>query len=219
MPRMARIVIPGYPHHVTQRGNRRQRTFFEAADYLAYLELLRTTSTEAGVEIWAYCLMPNHVHLVAVPQEEQGLARMLGVTHHRYARRVNAAHGWRGHLWQERFHSFVMDETHLLAAVRYIELNPVRAGLCRKVDNWRWSSVHAHLRGKPDGIVTTAPMCKIITDWRHYLSLDNSPEMVETLRKHTKTGRPAGNNNFIKTLESLSGRRLRQLRPGPKPKS
>ena len=219
MPRMARLVVPGYPHHVTQRGNRRQRTFFEAADYLAYLKLLSTVKTEAGVEIWAYCLKPNHVHLVAVPQEEKGLARMLGITHHRYARRVNVAHGWRGHLWQERFHSFVMDETHLLAAVRYIELNPVRAGLCHAVDDWRWSSVHAHFCGKSDGIVTTEPMREMITDWRRYLSFDNAPELTETLRSHTKTGRPAGNKSFIETLESLSGRRLRRNKPGPKPKS
>ena len=218
MPRMARLVIPGYPHHVTQRGSRRQVTFFEDADYVAYLKLIETTKTAADVEIWAYCLMPNHVHMVAVPQESQGLAKMLSITHHCYARRVNAVHGWRGHLWQERFHSFVMDEAHLLAAVRYIELNPVRAGLCREVDQWRWSSVHAHFRGESDAIVTTAPMLEMVSDWRQYLSLDRTPKLTDALRSHSRTGRPAGEDDFIATLESLSGRRLRRRRPGPKPK-
>jgi len=118
MPRLARLVVPGYPHHITQRGSRRQQTFFDVADYRAYLDLMIRFKEGAGVEIWAYCLMPNHVHLVAVPQQAQSLARLFRITHQCYARRVNTARGWNGHLWQERFHSFVMDELHPLAAVR-----------------------------------------------------------------------------------------------------
>ena len=113
MARLARVVVPGMPHHVTQRGNRRQPTFFREDDYAAYLELMGQWCRERGVEIWAYCLMPNHVHLIAVPQSEDGLRLAIGEAHRRYTRRVNFREGWRGHLWQGRFASFVMDEPYL----------------------------------------------------------------------------------------------------------
>jgi putative transposase len=216
---MARLVIPGYPHHITQRGNRKQSTFFCDADYLKYRSLLRANLPKSGVEIWAYCLLPNHVHLVAVPNESDGLARLLRVTHHRYARHINARNNWQGHLWQERFHSFPMDEPHLLAAVRYVELNPVRAGLCEKPEQWRWSSVHAHLGGTPDPLLNPAPMADLVTEWATYLSAPGCGPTDNDLRWHTGTGRPAGNDAFIRKLESLSGRRLRPLKPGPKPRS
>ena len=216
MPRMARIVVPNYPHHVTQRGCRRQQTFFEEADYLAYIDLLAGLKERMGVDIWAYCLMPNHAHLIAVPRHEQSLAKLFGIAHHRYARRVNTMHDWRGHLWQERFYSFVMDESHLLAAVRYVELNPVRAGLCANPEEWRWSSVRAHFRGINDNLVNVAPMRERISDWRYYLSRDNTAKSLENLRKHTRTGRPAGGPVFIEKLENLTGRRLRPRKPGPK---
>ena len=214
---MARLVVPGYPHHVTQRGNRKQRTFYSDADYRAYIELLSELKCTAGAEIWAYCLMPNHVHFVAVPGHPRSLAMLLGVAHHRYARHINSMHGWRGHLWQERFHSFVMDEAHLLAAVRYIELNPVRAGLCTHAENWRWSSVHAHLFDSTDQLVRIAPMRERISDWRAYLSEAVAPDTYDNLRQHTRTGRPAGGEAFIEKLEALSGRRLRARKPGPQP--
>ena len=127
MARLARIVVPGMPHHVTQRGNRWQPTFFAEEDYAAYLELMSERCREEGVEIWAYCLMPNHVHLIAVPKREDSLRRAIGEAHRRYTRRVNLREGWRGHLWQERFSSFVLDEPYLLTSARYVELNPVRA--------------------------------------------------------------------------------------------
>ena len=118
MARMPRIVVPGYPHHVTQRGNRRQQTFFCDDDYRYYIELLSANAQQASTEIWAYCLMPNHVHLVMVPSQEDGLRAALGETHRHYTRHINFRHKWRGHLWQERFHSFLMDENYLLATVR-----------------------------------------------------------------------------------------------------
>ena len=217
MPRMARLVVPDYPHHITQRGSRRQRTFFGDEDYQAYIDLLCELKADAGVDIWAYCLMPNHLHLVAVPQRKESLAILLRVTHHRYALRVNAMHGWQGHLWQERFFSTVMDDAHLLAAVRYVELNPVRAGLCKRADDWRWSSVHAHLNDAPDNLVTTFVMRDRICDWYKYLSEDSSPEQLESLRQSTKTGRPVGSDEFVGRLEDLTGRRLRRQKPGRKP--
>jgi putative transposase len=216
MPRMARLVVPGYPHHVTQRGNRRQQTFFAEEDYVAYIELLNRLKGKAGVEIWAYCLMPNHVHLIVVPLRKESLAKLFGVAHHRYARRINAEHGWQGHLWQERFHSFVMDEAYLRAAVRYVELNPVRARLCVQPEEWRWSSVRAHQLEVPDELLTVAPMRARIPDWRRYLSEGIPTELVDTLRRHTRTGRPAGDEKFITALEERTGRRLRPRKPGPK---
>ena len=129
MARIARVVAPGYPHHITQRGNRRQETFFCDDDYRAYIELMSEWLAKHKVEVWAWCLMPNHIHLIAVPQIQEGLARAIGEAHRRYTRRIDFRENWRGHLWQKRFASFPMDETHLLAAVRYVEMNPVTANM------------------------------------------------------------------------------------------
>lgn len=218
MPRMARVVVPGYPHHVTQRGNRGQRTFSSAADYQAYLDLIIELKDKAGVEIWAYCLMPNHVHLVVVPGHEWSLAKLFGVAHHRYSRRTNIVRNCTGHLWQARFHSFVMDEKHLLAAVRYVELNPVRAGLCGRPEEWRWSSARSHIYDRPDGLLCRTSMRDLVPDWRQYLSEGNRPEIMEALRRHTRTGRPAGGSSFIDKMEVMTGRRLRIAKPGPEKK-
>ena len=217
MPRTARIVVPGYPHHVTQRGCRLQQTFFDDSDYRAYLGLLRALKDTAGVDVLAYCLMPNHVHIVAIPNQKMSLARLFGVAHHRYALRVNAKHGWRGHLWQERFYSFVMDEEHFLAAVRYVEMNPVRAGLSTRPDQWRWSSVHAHLGASSDPLVATVPVLEQVADWRRFLSQDCPVDKLDDIRKHTRTGHPAGDDLFIRKLEDVTGRRLRRRKPGRKP--
>ena len=129
MARLARVIAPGMPHHVTQRGNRRQQTFSGEEDYQHYLELMAQFCRAEQVAIWAYCLMPDHVHLIVVPQSAESLRRAIGEAHRWYTRWINFREGWRGHLWQGRFASFVMDEDHLLTAARYVELNPVRAGL------------------------------------------------------------------------------------------
>jgi putative transposase len=140
MARLARIVIPGHPHHVTQRGNRRQPIFFEPSDYALYRDLLAEHCRKANVEVWAYCLMPNHVHLVLTPQTANGLARALGETHRRYTGFVNARSRSTGHLFQGRFGSVVMDDAHFVAAARYVALNPVRAKLVARAQDWAWSS-------------------------------------------------------------------------------
>lgn len=214
MARIARIVVPGFPHHVTQRGCRRQQIFFSASDYRFYLDLLRRKKSEAGVSIWAYCLMPNHVHLVVVPEAEQSLARLLAPTHRKYALAVNRREQWQGHLWQERFHSFVMDERHLFAAVRYVELNPVRAKLCDSVLDWPWSSARAHFAGRDDGLVDVRPMLERVDNWEDYLSATVTDVDDDALRKHIRSGRPAGDDGFIATVEVLTGRRLSKLRSG-----
>lgn len=215
MARMKRVVVPGYPHHVTQRGNRRQKTFFCAADYQYYLELMVEATRASDTEVWAYCLMPNHVHMVMVPAAGDGLRASLGEAHRRYTRYVNFREGWRGHLWQERFHSAPMDEAYLLAAVKYVELNPVKARLCRMPQDWRWSSANAHLAGSDDLLVKVGPMLDRIADWGRYLASD-SDTCDELLDRYSRTGRPLGDERFVSRLESLTGLVLARKRPGRK---
>jgi len=218
MARLARVVAPGMPHHVTQRGNRRQRTFFCDDDYAAYVELMADECRDEGVAIWAYCLMPNHVHLIAVPASEQGLRRAIGEAHRRYTRRVNLRENWRGYLWQGRFASSVMDEPYLLAAARYVELNPVRAKLVPDATEWRWSSARAHLDGRDDRLVQVAPMLAMASDWRALLDSALPEEQLRTLRNHARTGRPLGGTAFLDRLEQLVGRVVRPRKRGRKPK-
>ena len=161
--------------------------------------------------------MPNHVHLIVVPETKQSLSRFLGRAHREYALEVNRRNGWQGHLWQERFHSFVMDEHHLLAAVRYVELNPVRARLCASAWDWPWSSAAAHLSGRGDGLVAVEPMLERVGNWKDYLSVPSTGATDQDLRNHSRSGRPAGDAAFIGVLEALTGRRLKRLRPGPRP--
>ena len=174
MARIARVVLPGYPHHVTQRGNRRQPTFSRNENYQEYLALMSEWCRRQQVSIWAYCLMPNHVHLVAVPSEPDGLALSIGEAHRRYTLRINSREGWRGHLWQERFSSFLMDETHLLTTIRYLEMNPVRAGLVACPVDCCWSSARAHLAGKDDAVVTVRPMLEMVGSLQGFLATESA---------------------------------------------
>ena len=180
MPRAARQVLPGIPHHVTQRGNRRQPTFFSDADYALYLGLLRYWCSRSDTAIWAWCLMPNHVHLVLVPSRADGLRSALAPAHRRYTWEVNQREGWRGHLWQSRFASFAMDEAHLHACLRYVELNPVRAGLVERPEDWRWSSARAHLG--LEGEALAAPLRDRVTDWRAFLDAGLADDAAEAVR-------------------------------------
>jgi putative transposase len=217
MPRLARIVVPDLPHHVTQRGNRRQQTFFSDADYALYRVLLAEFAAKAGVAVWAYCLMPNHVHLVLVPSSERGLAAALGEAHRRYTRHVNFREGWRGFLWQGRFASFPMDEAHLVAAAQYVELNPVRAGLVRSPESWRWSSASAHLENRGDGLVDAAPLLARVGDWRGLLAEGLATDHAAALRRAEHTGRPLGSEAFVEDLELRAGHTLAPQKPGPRP--
>ena len=218
MARLARVVVPGVAHHVTQRGNRRQQTFFQEEDYGAYLALLGEWCGRCGVEVWAYCLMPNHVHLIVVPESEDGLRRGLGEAHRRYTRRINFREGWRGHLWQGRFASFAMDERYLLRAARYIELNPVRAKLCRVPWRWRWSSAAAHVAGRDDGLVHVMPLLERVKDWPEYLTEPLEAEKEQLWRRHERTGRPLGEPAFLDRIEATLGRLVRPAKRGRKPK-
>jgi putative transposase len=147
MARLARVVVPGVWHHVTQRGNRRQTVFFSDADRATYLQFLMRHCARSAVHITGYCLMGNHVHLIAVPETSAGLAHALGRTDVDYARWLNLRRGETGHVWQNRFYSCPLDQRHQWEALRYVELNPVRAGLAADAAAWPWSSAAAHLAG------------------------------------------------------------------------
>jgi putative transposase len=207
-------VIVGVPHHVVQRGSRRQRTFFSDDDYDYYTRVLREQCRRHNVTIWAYCLMPNHVHLIAVPQKPESLALCLGETHRRYAVRINEREGWTGHLWQQRFSSYPMDDHHLVAAVRYIERNPVAAGLVGRPETWRWSSARAHLVGKDDRLVTVEPLLARVPDWKKFLK--HRAKVLPQYAEHERSGLPLGNEDFVDRCEIVAGRSLRPGKPGPK---
>jgi putative transposase len=183
------LVLPGIPHHVTQRGNRRQPTFLCEADYALYLGLLRHWCRKTGTAVWAWCLMPNHVHLMLVPAQEDGLRAVLAPIHTRYTWAVNQREGWRGHLWQGRFASFPMNDAHVHACLRYVELNPVRACLVARPEEWRWSSAQTHLGGAPDGITDMAPGRERIDDWRAFLDTGLAEEDHKAIRAAERTGR------------------------------
>lgn len=220
MARLPRMVLPGIPHHVTQRGNRREQAFFEDGDYALYLDLLAAASIQHGVEIWSYCLMPNHVHIIAVPRDEDGLARTFRYVHRHYTGYVNARMRVTGHLWQGRFSSVAMDEAHFVAALRYVALNPVRAGLARRADDWAWSSVHAHFAGRDDHVVSVAPALERVGDFRAFLGeeFDEALTYAE-LRKAETLDRPVGSAQWLEDMEARTGLTLMPRKRGPKPKT
>jgi len=220
MARIARAVAPGIPHHITQRGNRRLQTFFNNDDYQFYLEVMSEWCKKLHVDIWAYCLMPNHVHLIAVPETKDGLKKAIGEAHRRYTRHINSREGWCGDLWQGRFSSFIMDQRYLLTCTRYVELNPIRSGLATKPEEWPWSSARAHITGDNDILVNSKSLLKMVNKpWKDFLLLNDLNHNKTLFRKHERTGRPLGENSFIEKIESLLDRKLKPQKPGPKKKT
>ncbi|MFZ5725789.1 MAG: transposase [Pseudomonadota bacterium] len=218
MSRLPRIVLPGVPHPVTQRGNRRERTFFEEGDYALYLDLLADAAVRHGVAIWSYCLMPNHVHIVAVPRDEDALGRTFRHVHRHYTGYVNARMRVTGHLWQGRFSSVAMDEVHLFAAFRYVALNPVRARLVRRAEDWQWSSTRALIAGADDRVVTVAPALERIGDFTAFLGEDFDEAFTyAALRKAETLGRPIGSAAWLEEMEHATGRKLTPSKRGRKP--
>lgn len=219
MARIARVVVPGLPHHVTQRGNRRQPIFFRPGDQEVYRKFLGEQLRRHGVATWSYCLMPNHVHIVLVPSDEAGLALAVGQAHRRYVSFINAREGWTGHLFQNRFASVVMDERHLITAARYIALNPVRARLAETAEDWPWSSARAHILGRNDALVSVGPLLERIDNMAELFSLSPSLDReFDALREAEKTGRPLGDKTFVLNLEHRLDRCLTPQVRGPKPK-
>lgn len=217
MPRQARVVIPGLPHHITQRGNNRQDVFFVDGDRVAYLKILREQCEKHAVRIMGYCLMTNHIHLVATPTREDSLNLAVGRTHFLYTQHINRLHGRSGHLWQGRFHSCAMDDAYAIAAMRYIERNPVRAKMTRAPWTYRWSSAAAHVGG-PDAaaLLDVKTWGKLVAsvNWKEALADRDDKEVLAALRLNTHTGRPLASDSFLSKLEHTLGRRLRPLPVG-----
>ncbi|MEP7129763.1 MAG: transposase [Sphingomicrobium sp.] len=229
MARLARVVIPDIPHHVTQRGNRRQPVFFSDDDRREYLRLVSAAARAAGVRCLAWCLMDNHVHLILVPPRGDSLRATLAEAHRRYSRMVNMREGWLGYLFQGRFASYPMDEAHLMAAVRYIERNPVAAGMVAKAGDWPWSSARSHIAGRRvagDPLTDVGALAGVAGDWRAMLehgweAADGGGSAAATvdaaIEARLRTGRPLGPERWMAAMEQRMGRRLRPEKRGRKP--
>ena len=217
---LPRMVLPGIPHHITQRGNRGERTVFEDGDYALYLDLLADAAERYGVEIWSYCLMPNHVHIIAVPRDIVAQGRTFRHVHRHYTGYVNARMRVTGHLWQGRYSTVGMDEHHLFAALRYVALNPVRARLAARPEDWAWSSVYAHFAGQDDQVVKVAPALERIGDFRAFPGEPFDEAFTYAALRHAETiGRPVGSPEWLEDMEQQSGLALLPRKHGPKPKS
>jgi len=222
MPRIARIVITDVPHHITQRGNNKQDVFFVDDDKKAFLGFLKEQSARFGLIIEGFCLMTNHVHVIATPRKEDSLAKTMGRTNLLYAQYINYMHGRRGHLWQNRFFSCPMDANYFFKALCYIEQNPVRARMVRRPWTYRWSSAGFHT-GKDDafGLMDKTRWHQQSSglDWKKVLQEKLERLDLNTLRVYSRTGRPLGSDKFISKIEVMLGRRLRALPVGrPKKK-
>ena len=220
MSRKGRIVAPGYPHHVTQRGNYKQTVFEVDADRKKYLALIKKYSGKYGLKIWAYCLMKNHVHFIVVPTTPDSLSKTFRSVHTLYSNYFNKKKEQLGLLWQGRYYSCILDESHLVAAVRYVENNPVRAGIVNKAEEYKWSSAASHVYNVSNPILSNdLPLLEMIHEWREYLYLDRDKQKIEKLRDCTMSGKPAGSDFFITTLEDILGRKIKSKKPGrPKDK-
>lgn len=215
MARLARSTVVGYPHHVVQRGNYDQPVFETEADYSRYLGWLRTYASRYAVDIWAYCLMPNHVHFICVPRTDGALARAFNTLHMRYAQYFNGRRAVTGHLWRARFMSCVLDEPSVHEEVRFIEANPVRAGLVSRADAYSWSSARSHVTGQPDPVLADGCFRRgAVSDWEAYLSGAGDEAVLRRVRERLRTGRPAGDAAFVRGLEAILGRRLEALPRG-----
>jgi putative transposase len=210
-------VIEGVPHHVVQRGNNRQDVFFVDEDYAAYLGILEEQSRLHQLEVLAYCLMTNHVHLVAVPAGPGSLAKAVGRTDFLYTQYVNRLHGRTGHLWQNRFYSCALDEAHFFTATRYVEQNPVRARLARRAAAYPWSSAGAHTGATPPHPLLGMDAWREMMDeesWRTMLAQAPGKAEMSRLRECTQRGWPLAKDSFLSKVEKRLNRRLRPLRIG-----
>jgi len=220
MPRTLRIRLAGVPNHVTHRGNQRRQIFFDERDYRHYLTLLANYARMFSMHVWAYCLMPNHVHLLVVGEHPDSISRAIGNTQRVFARRCHRDARVTGHFWGTRHYAAPLDEPHVWAAVRYIERNPVRACLVTQATTYPWSSAAAHAGLRHDPLLDSArPFPGPVGDWAAWLSIDIEAATVDTLRRNTTLGRPTGSETFVTELERRTGRRLRRRKPGPPPRS
>ncbi|MDO8588801.1 MAG: transposase [Armatimonadota bacterium] len=218
MPRTARIVVTDVPYHITQRGNRRQDVFFCDEDRRAYLSWLEHYSQRYDLDILSYCLMTNHVHLVSIPRRLDSIANTLRIVDIRHCQMINSRLGWSGHLWQGRYFSTALDEPHLWAAVRYVERNPVRAGMVKRAEDYPWSSAASHLGKRPDKLIrSNTEWGGIVEDWQEALAEPEDDETMQMIRTRTHCGFPCGDEHFVSKLSEAVGRSL-VLRPRGRPR-
>lgn len=222
MPRRARVVFPGMPHHVTQRGNRRHQVFFSDGDYLVYLHWLRDYAVKYDVDVLAYALMPNHVHLILAPGSKESIHQVLRCLHMRYAQRINRHRGWLGHVWQGRYFASVLDEPYFWSAMRYVERNPVRASLAERCEDYAWSSAGAHCGMREDPVLTTSlrwqQQLKGVVNWSAWLAQADQALALDELRRRTRKSLPCGSPQFIHHLEEQTGRILHPRQAGRPPR-
>jgi len=221
MPRIARIVAAGYPHHITQRGNYQQKIFADDTDRRKYLSLLKEESERYHLIILAYCLMSNHVHFMVLPQREDAMGKVFKYTNMKYSQYYNNKMKVSGHLFQSRFFSCVLDERHMIACARYIERNPVRANLVKEPCLWPYSSAKIHCGIHQDDPLATNQFFDYIKikpkTWKEFVEAPDNPDEIKGIREKTRTGRPLGTNDFIERLERQL-KRLFKLKPKGRPK-
>ena len=219
MARLARAVIPGIPYHITHRGIRGCNVFLDNRDREFYLHRLKEAIAHFSVRLYSYSLMTNHVHLIAQPERANSLAKAIHDVQGAYAQRFNSKHGLNGPLWHGRFYSCALDERHMWAAVRYVERNPVRAGLVSRAEDYPWSSAAAHCNLRTDDILDWRWLSESgIKDWSAWLSIEDV-DATQRIRERTLSGRPCGTDGFVQLIETRLGRRLSPLKRGPKPKA
>lgn len=215
MARQARVILADTPHHVSQRGNRGEPVFFEKADFETYRALMAEQCRERGIDILAYCLLPNQIHLIAVPTKSDDLARAIGEAHRRYTCYINDKKNWRGHLFQDRFYSCALDEGAVTDAAHFIETLPVTARIAPKPEQYLWSSAKAHLRGRDDPLLAThKPLLELVHDWQGFLAMPLPRQVMDSITLHLQTGRPRGGNVFLDMIEEQLGRRVRAMPVG-----
>jgi putative transposase len=211
MARLPRVIGLDLPHHVTQRGNARRFILDRDTHRSIYFDLLAQSLALHGVGLMGYCLMSNHVHLVLIPRKPESLGLALKHAHGRFASYWNAVHHSTGHVWQGRYYSCPLDETHLWDALRYTELNPVRAGLSEQPDAWKWSSAAAHCATAPPVDCLEMELWRArwsAETWRTFLSQQESETELTAIRQSTHTGRPLGTTAFVRALERATQRHL-----------
>jgi putative transposase len=207
--RSPRLLVPGYPHHVTERGVRKEPTFYDDSDRLVYIRVLRDACHDKNVQIWAYALMTNHIHLVAVPTTATGLSEALRDAHTSYTMYFNVKYGFKGHAWEARPSIFLMETNHLWNAVRYVELNPVRARMVVRAEHYAWSSAAAHCGLREDPLLSAdCPLQGVIDNWSEWLGAGQSEHELKQFREHAAKEKALGSVEFVRKLEAETGRKL-----------
>jgi REP-associated tyrosine transposase len=219
MSRHWRLVLPGCPHHVLQRGNRKNDVFGDDTDRLVYLRLLKDACKTRGVKIWAYCLMWNHVHHIMVPEGEHSISLLIQDVHGEYSRYLNKKYGLVGHAWHARFKCIPLDEGHCYNAIRYVERNPVRAGMVKRPESYAWSSAGSHCGVRVDLLVSEdCPLIQQIENWSDWLNGSVNAQSEDIIRRSIRTGTVVGSDEFIARVERLTGRRVTPVRSPGRPR-